>query len=345
MLSQYAGNVLHAVLGALAVRPFVGSPPRLDDLRSMAAFVLLAAIAAPAVASAVTVYLFMVNGWTPDYWLVWRQRFLSQILGAITVTPLILITIPLGFAAWLKVPLKYCVELSLLTIGLLAVGIPVFSWKAPGAGSFPGLLFAPLPFLLWAAVRLGPGALCFLLLVVALLSLANTFAGRGPFSTLSAAENILSLQIFLIAISVPLMFLAALIEERRTKEDALEESEERFRNMADYAPVMVWVADPNGSCSFLSKSWYEFTGQTLETGLGFGWLDAVHPDDRESARATFVAANDRREPFRLDYRLRGYDGKYCWVIDSAAPRFGPQGDFLATSARSSTSPSANVPRR
>ena len=124
------------------------------------------------------------------------------------------------------------------------------------------------------------------------------------------------------------MFLAALIEERRTKEEALQESEERFRNMADYAPVMVWVTDPNASCSFLSKSWYEFTGQTPETGLGFGWLNAVHPDDRESARDTFVAANDRREPFRLDYRLRRHDGEYRWVIDSAAPRFGPQGDFL-----------------
>ena len=184
MLSQYAGNVLHAVLGALAVRPFVGSPPRLDNLQSMAAFILLAAIAASAVASAVTVYLFVLIDWTSDYWLVWRRRFLSQILGAITVTPIILMTIPRGSAAWLKVPLKYYLELSLLTIGLLAVGIPVFSWNAPGAGSFPGLLFAPLPLLLWAAVRLGPGALCFLLLVVALLSLSNTFAGRGPFPTL-----------------------------------------------------------------------------------------------------------------------------------------------------------------
>ena len=78
MLSQFAGNVLHAVLGALAVRQFAGAPPRLDDLRSMAAFILLAAIAAPAVASAVAVYLFVLTGWTSDYWLVWRQRFLRK---------------------------------------------------------------------------------------------------------------------------------------------------------------------------------------------------------------------------------------------------------------------------
>jgi integral membrane sensor domain MASE1 len=208
MLSQFAGNVLHAVLGPLAVRQFVGAPPRLNDLRSMAAFILLAAVAASAVASAVAVYLFMLTGWTSDYWLVWRQRFLSQTLGAITVTPLILITIAGGSAVWLKTPLRHYVELGLLSIGLLAVGIPVFSWNTPGSGSFPGLLFAPLPLLLWAAVRLGPGALCFLLLVVALLSLSNAFAGRGPFVTLSAAENVLPIQIFLKPTRSPRMSLS-----------------------------------------------------------------------------------------------------------------------------------------
>jgi signal transduction histidine kinase len=239
MLSQFAGNVLNAVLGALAVRQFVGAPPRLDDLRSMAVFILLAAIVAPAVASAVAVYLFLLTGWTSDYWLVWRQRFLTNVVGTITVAPLILVTIAGGPAAWLKTPLRHSMELGLLTVGLLAVGIPVFGWNVPGSGNFPGLLFAPLPLLLWAAVRLGPGALCFLLLVVALLSLSNAFAGRGPFTTLSAAENILSLQIFLIGISLPLMFLAALVEERRNKEEVLRRNEASLR--ASYAQIQSLV--------------------------------------------------------------------------------------------------------
>ncbi|MGH2541533.1 MAG: hybrid sensor histidine kinase/response regulator, partial [Ardenticatenaceae bacterium] len=77
-----------------------------------------------------------------------------------------------------------------------------------------------------------------------------------------------------------------------------------------------------------SKSWYEFTGQTPETGLGVGWIEAVHPGDREYAAQTFRAANERREAFRLEYRLRREDGAYCWTINSAAPRFGPGGEFL-----------------
>ena len=118
------------------------------------------------------------------------------------------------------------------------------------------------------------------------------------------------------------------ITDRRRMADAVRDSEERFRIMADHAPVMIWVTDAAGSCTYLSQSWYAFTGQTPETGLGLGWLDATHPDDRAPAGEIFLTANERREAFRLDYRLQRVDGSYAWAIDSAAPRFGPGGEFL-----------------
>ncbi len=109
---------------------------------------------------------------------------------------------------------------------------------------------------------------------------------------------------------------------------ALRESEARFRHMADHAPVMIWVTGPDALCTFLSQSWYVFTGQAPGTGLGSGWLDATHPEDRQSAHDTFVAASAKREPFRFEYRLRRKDGEYRWAIDAAAPRFDAQGHFL-----------------
>lgn len=118
------------------------------------------------------------------------------------------------------------------------------------------------------------------------------------------------------------------ITERRQMEEALRESEARFRNMADSAPVMIWVTEADNSCTYLSKSWYEFTGQTLETGLGFGWLEVVHPDEREQVKQVFLAAAEKREAFQFEFRLRRKDGEYCWVINSASARLDPQGNFL-----------------
>jgi PAS domain S-box-containing protein len=115
----------------------------------------------------------------------------------------------------------------------------------------------------------------------------------------------------------------AIVAERATRE-----SEARFRNMADHAPVMMWVTDPTGHCTYLNRRWYEFTGQVAGQGEGFGWLDAVHPDDRPVAERAFVEANADRRDYRVDFRLRRKDGVYRWVVDAAASRVDDQGSFL-----------------
>ena len=109
---------------------------------------------------------------------------------------------------------------------------------------------------------------------------------------------------------------------------ALRESEARFRNMADHAPVMMWVTDASGSCTYLNRAWYEMTGQSEAEALGFGWLDATHPEDRARAEAAFLEANAAQQQFGVEYRLRTVDGSYRWAIGAAAPRFGDDGTFL-----------------
>ena len=118
------------------------------------------------------------------------------------------------------------------------------------------------------------------------------------------------------------------LTEERAREAALRESEGRFRNMADHAPVMMWVTDATGSCTYLNHQWYDFTGQTIVEAHGYGWLEATHPDDRQRTEAAFVAANAKHEPFRFEYRLKHASGDYRWAIDAASPRFGDDGEFL-----------------
>jgi PAS domain S-box-containing protein len=115
---------------------------------------------------------------------------------------------------------------------------------------------------------------------------------------------------------------------RRTAELDLRASEARFRALADSAPAMLWMSQPDGSCSFRSRGWQIFTGQAESAGLGLGWLDAVHPDDRDTLLRAFRNANEQHAPFHAEYRLRHRDRGPRWVIDDAAPRFDAAGQFL-----------------
>lgn len=118
------------------------------------------------------------------------------------------------------------------------------------------------------------------------------------------------------------------ITQRKGAEDAIRESEERFRNMSNHSPMMLWVTNAQGECVHLNDRWLEFTGQTAETGLGFGWLNAVHEEDRVQSEKIFVKANQVHGPIRMEYRLRRRDGVYRWALDAASPRFSKGGEFL-----------------
>jgi PAS domain S-box-containing protein len=121
---------------------------------------------------------------------------------------------------------------------------------------------------------------------------------------------------------------AAVVLQRRLAEQALARSESRFLDFADTAPAMLWVTEPDGTCSFLSRGWYEFTGQSEEEGLGFGWTAAIHPEDRDEASRAFRAANERQKEFSHENRILHVDGSYRWVIDAGRPRFSAAGEFL-----------------
>jgi len=127
---------------------------------------------------------------------------------------------------------------------------------------------------------------------------------------------------------VGLLGLFSDITERKRTEADLRESEERFRNVADTAPVMIWVSGPDKLCTFFSKGWLEFTGRTMEQELGDGWVKGVHPDDVDRCIATYSASFDARHRFRMEYRLRRADGEYRWVLDDGIPRSEPGGVFV-----------------
>jgi len=118
------------------------------------------------------------------------------------------------------------------------------------------------------------------------------------------------------------------VAERQHAESALTESQQRFRLMADTAPVLVWGSGPDKACTFFNRAWLTFTGRTIEQELGNGWTEGVHPDDLDHCFSTYTSHFERRAPFKMEYRLRRRDGEYRWVIDEAVPCIEPGGDFV-----------------
>jgi PAS domain S-box-containing protein len=118
------------------------------------------------------------------------------------------------------------------------------------------------------------------------------------------------------------------ITKRKIAEEELRESEARFRTVADAAPVLIWMSGPDKLCTFFNKGWLDFTGRSLEQGLGNGWAEGVHREDFDRCLDIYGNSFDARQPFTMEYRLRRHDGEYRWVLDSGTPHFADDGAFL-----------------
>lgn len=116
-----------------------------------------------------------------------------------------------------------------------------------------------------------------------------------------------------------------------------------LRRVADLSPLMVWITDALGNCIYLNARWYDFTGQTSEQGMGFGWANALHHDDQSKAIDQFSCAAKANLPYHLEYRLCRSDGGFEWVVDVGHPYLGPDASLGGYIGSVSTIGAARVP--
>jgi PAS domain S-box-containing protein len=313
-------NAAQNLLVAGGLRFLIKSPLKLITLRDAIVFVLIAVVTVP-VGTAFWGAAFNANHFGTNYWVEWRNLCISNSVTAVVFVPAILLGAHQLSARRPRVTSARLIEAVVLGAGILIIGVFAFDNRPAGPATSPALLYAPIPLLIWAALRFGLGGASASILVITFLAIWGTMHGRGPFLMQSPAENALALQLFLLVTAIPLLFLAVLIEEEKRSRSALRESEGRFRNVADTAPVLIWMSGPDKEGIFFNKGWLEFTGRSVDQELGEGWLVGVHAEDLAHCLAVCGTAFGKREPFTVEYRLRRKDGEYRWVLDVGTPRF------------------------
>ena len=292
----------------------------------MGIFCLCVVFIGPFLSSFLDAAFVVWNHWGQDgYWELIRIRLSSNAVSALIIVPLIVTWVTNGVQPLRTASRSRYLEACALFLGLLAVSYAVLYELRSGADL--ALLFLPLPFLVWAAVRFGVLGASTAISIVGFLAIWSASHGHGPFSGGTAEQSALSIEIFLIGLAIPLLFLAALIEERVTGQTELRESESRFRIMADAAPVLIWMAGVDKLCTFFNKPWLDFTGRSMEQELGNGWAEGVHRDDLQKCLAAYTQAFDARQPFVMQYRLRRNDGEYRSISDQGVPLHDPEGRF------------------
>lgn len=158
----------------------------------------------------------------------------------------------------------------MLIAGLVLVSYIVFTLAEDSRS--PALFYMLVPFLLWSALRFRWLGVSTSLIAVTSRSIWGAVNGRGPFS------NFVPYTWFA---STHFMVLAALAEEHDQSAQAVRESEERFRLVANTAPVMIWMGGTDRLCTYVNQPWLDFTGRPLDAELGNGWAEGIHNDDRE----------------------------------------------------------------
>src|SRR5579872_2248856 len=275
-------NSAEAVIGAYLVRRFASGPPWLSNLRQVTVYLTCVVVVAPVVTSFPDAAVVVLTRWgESNYWLNWVARCVSNSMAELTMGPALLLGLTRAPGWARSASRERWIEAILLMVSVLLVGSTIFSGEIAWEGSAPVLIYAVLPLLIWAAVRFGTGATSAALLGITVLATWSAVQGHGPFSAFTPVENVISLQLFLIGISVPMLFLAALMEERQQALGALRASEDRYRDLVESQTEMICRYLPDSTLTFVNEAYCQYFGKSREQLIGTKFFDLMDEPGRD----------------------------------------------------------------
>ena len=296
VLLWFASNTTEALIGAVLVRRFMTHPIALDSVRNVLVFFCGAALAAPFLSSFLDAAFVELAGWGQSaYWQVWSTRFISNMLAALIIVPVAITWSALRGRGSL-IPPGRRLEATILVIALLGTCIAIFD-VVIDAHVPSALLYLPLPLLLWASLRFGTRGTSLAFAIFAFTAIWGATHGRGPFVVDVASETAFAVQIFLISAALPLLVLAAVIEESKAARRTLRDSEERFATAFKASPdAMILSRLSNGQIIDVNDRWQSLFGFSRAdvVGRAVGELD-IHAGTASSLIGSAARQNTARD--------------------------------------------------
>ena len=315
MVASWAvSNIAEALIAAIPIRRYVGGVLRFTSFRNVVVFLLFGVFLAPLLSSFLDAGFVALNhfGGSP-YWAVWQHRVFSNTLAVLVIVPTVVAWQDTSFATF-RVPLARALEALAITSALVAVTLLVFG-RVAEPHIAPVLLYAPLPVLVWAAVRFGQRGVSIALLFIALAAVWNAVNGLGPFATASSEQNALSIQLFFIVVGITLLSLSSLLDDRKHAEQIARREGEQLQLALEAAQMETWDWPVGQAQRWLAATRRVLSGEVGDAVIYFeGFESPIHPADLEKVARALSDSTRTGGPFRVEFRVVDGNGRIRWVV-------------------------------
>lgn len=298
---QFFGNASQALLAAWLLRRRSNSPWNLATARDVVSFVVYAGVVAPAAASLIPACLYVSLSWAPDFLTAWRTGAVSNSVATLTIVPSLL-------TVWWMVATKHVgaprriAEFAALLLGI--VGVPAAALVVHGTHpvSVPLAVYAPLPFLLWAAIRFGVNGISLALLVTTLTTISIALSGRNPLDGRTPTDVVIGVPFILLANALQMMVLAGVLEQSRRERASLREAEHRNNAILRALPDVTFLQTRAAGHSTATHEVSMYgTGRWLLMSLDDASAHDVLPPHDANTASALLAATTSRMPSVVEY--------------------------------------------